>query len=53
MIGQLENSLTLDEEKYLAQHKYAVEEYKRVSNQAVVWSEEIGRKIDDLVPDRP
>jgi hypothetical protein len=43
----------IDEKEVVDQHKDAVLGYRWAVNEAVVWKEEIARKIDNLLPNRP
>jgi hypothetical protein len=43
----------LDEKEVMDEHANAVLEYRWAVNETVVWKEEIARKIDNLLPNRP
>jgi hypothetical protein len=44
---------TIDEKEVMEEHSNAVLEYRWAVNETVVWKEEIARKIDNLLPNRP
>jgi hypothetical protein len=52
--GRLKNmDEDIDEKEVMEEHKDAVLGYRWAVNETVVWKEELARKIDNLLPNRP
>jgi len=52
-IDALEIHDAIDEKEVMEEHKDAVLGYRWAVNETVVWKEELARKIDNLLPNRP
>ena len=52
-IDALEIHEDIDEKEVMEEHKDAVLGYRWAVNETVVWKEELARKIDNLLPNRP
>lgn len=52
-ISELVVHENIDEKEVMEEHGDAVLEYRWAVNETVVWKEEIARKIDNLLPNRP
>lgn len=52
-IDALEIHEPIDEKEVMEEHKDAVLGYRWAVNETVVWKEELARKIDNLLPNRP